>query len=132
MQNAKNMEIMHTKKLAYIPVDLLWEYREFKRDEVNAPKAPFVNVNMYGVDDVIEYVRLNGLEPLELSVIGEMALLTDGNHRIAAAKHLGYHEIPVHVMVYFGEGTETFYRHTLERFKPVKNDLADWMKNLFI
>lgn len=126
------MEIMHTKKLAYIPVDLLWEYREFKRDEVSAPKSPFVDINMFEVDDVIDYVRVNGLEPLELSVIGEKALLTDGNHRIAAARHLGYHEIPVNVMVYFGEGTETFYTHTLERFKPVEKKLENWMKNLFL
>lgn len=124
------MEIKHTKKLAYIPVDLLWEYREFKRDEVAAPKIPFMN--MYDVEEVVEYVRTNGLEPLELSVIGEKALLTDGNHRIAAAKQLGYHEIPVNVMVYFGEGTETFYDHTLERFKPVDKELENWMKNLFL
>jgi hypothetical protein len=124
------MEIKHTKKLAYIPVDLLWEYREFKRDEISVPKVPFMN--MYDVDEVIEYVRTNGLEPLELSVVGERALLTDGNHRIAAAKHLGYYEIPVNVMVYFGEGREAFFDHTLERFRPVDKALENLLKNLFL
>lgn len=121
---------MKTKKLAYLPVDVLWSYREFKRDEVAAPKVPFMN--MYDVDEVTEYVRSNGLEPLELSIIGEKALLTDGNHRIAAAKELGYHEVPVYVMVYFGEGSETFYDHTLERFKPVDEKLGSFIKKIFL
>lgn len=121
---------MQTKKLAYIPIELLWSYREFKRDEVPAPKVPFMN--MYDVDEVTEYVRFNGLEPLELSIVGERALLTDGNHRIAAAKHLGYHEVPVYVMVFFGDGNDIFYDHTLERFKPVTKDLESLLKRLFL
>ncbi len=84
-----------------MPIGLLWEYREFKRDEVPAPRIPFVN--MYDVDEVTEHVRLHGLEPIELSIVGDKALLTDGNHRIAAAKRLGYEAVPVYVMVYFGE-----------------------------
>jgi len=121
---------MQTKKLAYIPIEVLWSYREFKRDEVAAPKIPFMN--MYDVEEVIEHVRFNGLEPLELSIIGEKALLTDGNHRIAAAKQLGYHEVPVFVMVFFGEGQEMFYNHTLERFKPVTKDLENVIRRLFL
>lgn len=121
---------MQTKKLAYIPLEVLWSYREFKRDEVAAPKVPFMN--MYDVDEVTEYVRFNGLEPLELSIIGEKALLTDGNHRIAAAKQLGYEEVPVYVKVFFGEGRETFYDHTLERFKPVDKSLELFIKKLFL
>ena len=121
---------MHTKKLVYLPIELLWSYREFKRDEVPAPRVPFMN--MYDVDEVTEHVRIHGLEPLELSVIGEKALLTDGNHRIAAAKALGYHEVPVYVMVYIGEAKQTFYSHTLDRFKPVTKDLQNSLKRIFL
>jgi hypothetical protein len=77
-----------SSKSTYLPLELLWKYREFKRDEVPAPRVPFYN--KYDVDEVTEYVRENGLEPLEFSIVGKKALLTDGNHRIVAAKNLGW------------------------------------------
>jgi hypothetical protein len=122
---------MYTKRLTYIPIDLLWEYREFKRDEVKAPRVPFIN--SHNLDEVCVYIKQNGItEPLELSIVGEKALLTDGNHRIAAAKRLGYKDIPVYVMVFFSSGDKTFYKHTLDRFKPVNGDLELWLKKLFL
>ena len=61
----------------------------------------------------------NGLEPLEFSIVGKKALLTDGNHRIVAAKKLGLDKIPVHITWYEGTGEETFYEHTLVRFRKI-------------
>ena len=118
---------MLTKRLVYLPVDLLWEYREFKRDEVPAPKVPFFN--MFDVNEVTEHVRVHGLTPVELSVIGEKALLTDGNHRLVAAKRLGYDKIPVYITSYSNEGEEIFYTHTLDRFKQITVDLKDLFRN---
>lgn len=108
-------------KPAYLPVDLLWKYREFKRDEVPAPRIPFLN--MYDVNQVTDYVRANGLKPVELSIIGNTALLTDGNHRIVAAKKLGYRYIPVYITEYSDNAKETFYEHTLRRFKQIGRDM---------
>jgi len=108
---------MDTMKPTYLPVDLLWKYREFKRDEIPSPKVSSFNTR--DVDEVMEYIRANGLEPVELSIVGKKALLTDGNHRIVAARRLGYCVIPVNVTKYAGNGEESFYEHTLQRFKPI-------------
>ena len=121
---------MRAEKLAVIPIDLLWHYREFKRDEVPAPRVAFIN--MYTVDEVEEFVEENGLEPLELSIIKSKALLTDGNHRIVAARRLGYKQVMVKVKVYLCDGRDTFYDHTLQRFREINEDLEDWLKDLFL
>jgi len=121
---------MRAERIAAIPVNILWRYREFKRDETPAPRIAFFN--MYDVDEVEEYVEANGLEPLELSIIKSKALLTDGNHRIVAARRLGYEEVMVKVTVYMCDGRDTFYDHTLDRFKEIDDELGAWLKNLFI
>jgi hypothetical protein len=113
-----------------MPVATLWEYREFKRDETPAPCIPFIH--SYNVDQVTEYVSLFGMDPVELSIVGDRALLTDGNHRIVAAKKLGYSEIPVNITVFFGDGRDTFYKHTLDRFTFISKDLEDELKNIFL
>jgi hypothetical protein len=113
--------------LLKIPVSVLWEFREFNRDEVPAPRSSFIR--NYSVDSITEYINIQGkVEPLELSVIGNKALLTDGNHRIVAAKRLGYKVVPVNVVVFFGEGSQTFYNHTLDRFKPFSRHLELWLR----
>jgi hypothetical protein len=118
---------MRKSVLLKMPVAVLWEFREFDRDEVPAPQMSFIK--NYNVDSITEYINTQGrVEPLELSVIGGRALLTDGNHRIVAAKRLGYRVVPVNVIIFFGEGTETFYDHTLERFKPFSRHLELWLK----
>jgi hypothetical protein len=115
--------------LIKIPVDVLWEFREFDRDDVPAPRTSFIR--NYSIDSITEYVNIQGkVDPLELSVIGNRALLTDGNHRIVAAKRLGYKVVPVNVVVFFGEGAETFYNHTLDRFKPFSRHLELWLKKV--
>jgi hypothetical protein len=112
-----------------IPVAVLWEFREFNRDEVPAPRTSFIR--NYSIDSITEYVNIQGkVEPLELSVLGNRALLTDGNHRIVAAKRLGYKVVPVNVVVFSGEGDETFYNQTLDRFKPLSRHLELWLKKV--
>jgi hypothetical protein len=116
--------------LVSMPTAVLWEFREFKRDEVPAPKFSFMQT--YNVDEVTEFVESNGaMEPVELAIIGAKALLTDGNHRIVAAKRLGYKMIPVKVVVIIGEHSSPFYDHTIERFKPISKHLELWLKRFF-
>src|SRR6186713_56899 len=105
---------MQTTRLATIPIEALWKYREFKRDEAPVPVIPVIQ--SYGIDEITEYVLHHGLEPLELSIVGDRALLTDGNHRIVAAKRLSMQKVPVNVIVFLSDGRERFYPHTLERF----------------
>lgn len=117
--------------LVHLPTAVLWEFREFKRDEVPAPRNSFVQT--YSVDEVTNYVNGKGkIEPVELSVIGNRALLTDGNHRIVAAKRLGFKMIPVQLVVFFGKESHPFYEHTLNRFKPISRHLELWLKRAFL
>lgn len=117
------------KKLADIPIDILWYYREFKRDETPVPFLPFVET--YSVEDVTRYIQQHGLTPLELTIIKNKALLTDGNHRIAAAKRLGYTTVPVEIIMHFGTGVNMFYEHTLNRFKPIDTELEKQLRKAF-
>ena len=122
---------MKKSVLIKIPIAVLWEFREFNRDEVPAPRTSFIR--NYSIDSITEYVNIQGkVDPLELSVLGNRALLTDGNHRIVAAKRLGYKVVPVNVVVFFGEGAETFYNHTLDRFKPLSRHLELWLKKVSV
>lgn len=122
---------MKKRVLGKIPLEVLWEFREFKRDELAAPVISLMK--NYSLDDVTSYINSKGKvePPLELSIIGNRALLTDGNHRIVAAKRLGYKTVPVNVTVFFGEGTDTFYSHTLNRFKPLSQHLELWLRRIF-
>jgi hypothetical protein len=121
---------MQTIRITILPLDILWDYREFNRDEVPAPRIPFVH--SYTVEEITQYVRVHGIEPVELSVIKDRALLTDGNHRMIAARKLGVDHVPVKITVLFGDGSEAFYGHTLERFKPISPALELELKKLFL
>jgi hypothetical protein len=121
---------MKTIRHTMLPVKMLWEYREFKRDEVPAPRIPYVHD--YNTDQVTKHVSLYGMDPVELSIIKDRALLTDGNHRIVAARNLGYDNIPVKVVVLFGDGSDTFYKKTLERFKLIEKELEFELKKMFL
>lgn len=121
---------MKTIRQTLLPVEVLWQYREFKRDEVAAPRLFYLH--RHTTDEVTHYVDTQGMEPVELSIVKDRALLTDGNHRIVAAKRLGHQFIPVNVTVYFGNGSDSFYKHTLDRFLPITKTLELELKNLFL
>jgi hypothetical protein len=121
---------MKTVRHVMLPVKMLWEYREFKRDEVPAPRIPYIHD--YNTDQITQYVSLHGMAPVELSIVKDRALLTDGNHRIVAARNLGYNHIPVKVVILFGDGSDTFYEQTLQRFKPIEKELEFELKKMFL
>jgi hypothetical protein len=122
---------MKKSVLVDLPIDMLWEFREFKRDASPAPRTSFID--SHNIDEVIAYIHGQGkIEPVELSVIGNRALLTDGNHRIVAAKRLGYTTVPVTVVLFLGEVSEAFYDHTLNRFVPLSKELEFWLRKIFL
>ena len=121
---------MQTQRLATIPIELIWDYREFKLDQVPATNQAFTGVNRYDVMEVAEHIRDFGIEPVELSIIGATALLTDGNHRIAAAKYLGYIDVPVVIKVLLGDGNFSDVR--LSRFIPINDELEYFLKKIFL
>lgn len=105
------------KFTAELRVKDLLPYREF--DRVSKPTQGFFQY--YSVNSVINWL-LNGnnMPPLELSVYRNTALLTDGNHRLAAANILGYETVPVVVTYYNLRNLKnTFYEHTIKRFKKI-------------
>lgn len=120
---------MICKRQIQIPVSVLWSYREFKRDEVSAPRLPFMH--MHSIGEIKDHIQVNGLETLELSIIKHTALLTNGNHRIVAASQLGYARVPVEIVVHFDSGADTFYEHTLNRFKPIDKNLEQILRSVF-
>lgn len=122
--------MMQTTRHAILPVKVLWDYREFKRDESPAPRIPFVHG--YSLDEITQHVRVNGIDPVELSIVRNLALLTDGNHRIIAAQRLGIDRIPVNITVFFGDGSDAFYDHTLNRFHPITKALEYELKKIFL
>lgn len=117
------------KRLAEIPIDILWSYREFRRDETPVPYLPFIET--HDIEEITNYTRQHGISPLELTIIKNKALLTDGNHRIVAAKRLGYTTVPVEIIMHFGTGVNMFYEHTLNRFKPISIALEEHLRKAF-
>lgn len=115
-----------------MPTDVLWGFRKFKTDEVPTPKTFFTT--SYAIDEAPDFINENGeFELIVLSVIGKHALLTNGSHRIAAAKRLGLKMIPVQLVVFFGEPAYPPYdEHTIKRFKPISRHLELWLKRFFV
>ncbi len=105
---------------ATIKVSQLIDYREYDRALNPAPQIPFIKQYTFG--EIVIWMSENGVvSPLELSIYGNKALLTDGNHRLAAAALLGIKEVPVTVKFYETEAEfkASFHAQTIARFKTV-------------
>lgn len=76
-----------------VPVDFLWQYREFDRCGKD---------NIYGdkyIKQFTNYIKENGItKPIILTVDTGKGLITDGNHRLCIAKKLGFKTVPVEVV----------------------------------
>lgn len=107
-----------------IPVNILLQYREFDRVAKPAPVIAFMHTTTVGA--LVDDIKSQGLiKNLELSIIdGKLALLTDGNHRIAALHELKIENCKVDILYYNSELIKDFfYDHTIERFKPISEEL---------
>ena len=114
-----------TERITLLPVDTLWEY-----SQLYARLSSFDNdINQYDLHEITEHILINGIDPLELSIVDRKALVTDGNYRILAAQRLGYQEVPVRINVYVNR--ENVEAHQLERFHPIQEDLAIYLERLF-
>lgn len=121
---------METIKLTEIAIETLWEYREQRQNELSTSGVSVGSVNTYEVDEIAEYICSHGIEPLQLSIAGGKALLTDGNHRLAAASKLGYTHVPVYLVVF--PGTCIFLNETFAQFKPLTDEIEDILKKTFL
>lgn len=122
---------MKKSLLVKIPAAVLWQFRAFKRDKVPVVEMSFMP--SYTVEEATDYFDPHGIvEPVELSIIGNRALLTGGNHRIGAAQRLGLKMIPVQLVIFFGGYTTPFDDHTLQKFRPISRHLELWLKRIFI
>lgn len=109
-----------TTETATIATSQLMPFREYDREASPAPQIPFVH--QYTFEEIVQWVASNGVaKPLELSIYGHLCLLTDGNHRIAAAHKLGIKEVPVTVNYYdtLEELQASFHPQTIARFRPI-------------
>ncbi len=79
-------------------VSELMAYREFDRELIPAPEM--LGFKTYSVSEVTEWLKTQdvmSMTPLQLCVVDDSALLTDGNHRLLAASKLGIDLVPVSV-----------------------------------
>jgi len=76
----------------YIPLEEIEKYKEFDREVT-------IRFNKSELDDLTEYIGKNGItSPITLQVYNGYGLITEGNHRIAAAKRLGIKNIPTRII----------------------------------
>lgn len=122
---------METTRLIELPIEMLWEYRMHKVNSIYASNNRVVPVNTYEVDEIAEHISIHGMEPVQLTVAGTQALLNDGNHRIAAARQLGYTHVPVHIIVFPVRAEKVFLPEMLNQFKPLSDKLASVLRELF-
>jgi hypothetical protein len=114
-----------------LPITVLWNFREFRRDEAQGIGLPVAGIHYFGVERITDFIHGRGVDSLELCIIHDKALLTDGNHRIVAARRLGYKVIPVNIRVLKGDGSDLLYPHTLAYFKSISPELRQMFMDIF-
>lgn len=115
-----------------LDIESLMYYREFDRVAIPAPKV--FAIETHTVDEVAVWILKNGIAPVELSIFEDKALLTDGNHRTAAANKLGIKSLSTKIIHY--ESTEelenALFLHSINRFKKILNKHEPLMQGLRI
>jgi ParB-like nuclease domain len=64
------------------------------------------------------------LQPVDVDTNGKCATLTDGHHRLAAARRLGMSHVPVHV---YWRTEPGWGDHPSDRLAPAGPGLRDWV-----
>ena len=76
-----------------VPVDFMWQYREFNRCEDD---------NLYGdeyINKLTSEIQRDGIKTqIKLQIDNRRGLIIDGNHRLCIAIKLGLKTIPVQVV----------------------------------
>src|SRR5690606_17197503 len=92
---------------------------------------PLAGIHYFGLERITDFINGSGVDSLELCIIHDKALLTDGNHRIVAARRLGHKVIPVNIRVLNGDGSDLLYPHTLSYFKLISHELKEMLMDIF-
>lgn len=88
----ENPQYRRLMKIYNVPIDIIWEYREFDRCESDNIKG-----NQY-IEELTKDIKENGIKiPIKLLIDSGKALLIEGNHRLCIAKKLGMKTVPVQV-----------------------------------
>lgn len=131
-ENRKIMNILVTnpvKKTTKIPVGLLLNYREFDRVAKPAPQLPFVK--QHTVKEHMDYIKEgNKIEPIELGVVDNMAVVFEGNHRTAAFYLLYGEDCMVEVEISYFDDIESadLTWHAKEMLKTIDIKLKKYLK----
>src|SRR5690606_2893708 len=94
----------------------------------NLPKA--LSINMYDVFEISEYINENGIDPIEFTIVGNKGLITDGNHRVMAARRLGYSHVPVKIIVVLDPLKSPLYNHP--NFIVLDSKMENLLKQIFL
>lgn len=99
-----------------VPVDFLWEYREFDRcdEEDNIKGNDYIN-------RLTDDIKANGIkQPITLQIYGGLALIDEGNHRLCIAKKLGLKTVPVKII------SKSFGSINKNKAKPINYNRDTW------
>lgn len=115
-----------------LPISVLWHYKEFDRATNPSP------LGINSVAKMMADIQREGMrKPIELTVWNNSALVTDGNHRLAAMKKLGYKYISTKIQFFatdFSTGTDyvldTWPVTTIARFVRVGKDIANTLNSI--
>jgi hypothetical protein len=87
-----NPEYRRLMNIFNVPVDIIWEYREFDRCGADNIKGKEY------LESLTKDIEENGIKtPIKLQVDAGKALVIEGNHRLCIAKKLGFKTVPVQV-----------------------------------
>jgi len=92
IEHPKEFSAESDKYFEYVPLNEIEPYKEQDREIIRKYDKSYL-------DEVTEDIKTNGIKrPINLEVYSGKGLVTEGNHRIAAAKRLGLKYIPVRVI----------------------------------
>jgi hypothetical protein len=117
MENYDESNYDESKEIQNIPVDVMWEYREFNRCDDD-------NDNIKGdayIEKLTNDIKQNGVKyPIILQIDDEnKGLIIEGNHRLCISIKLGLKTIPVKI-IYDNFGSDSSIKH---KAKPIRNNI---------
>lgn len=115
-------EFLRLRGIYMLPVDYLWNYKEFDRESINK-----INSDEY-INNLQKDIKENGFKsPLVLQIgkynnsknYYKFGLLIEGNHRLFIAKKLNIKEVPVKLLY------RDFNEDSIKKAKPIDTDSWD-------
>ena len=102
----------------YVPLYEIEKYKEFDREVT-------IKFDKSELDDLTKEISKNGITtPIILEIYNGYGLITEGNHRIAAAKRLGIKNIPTRIVKRNRPFAGTIYENKVVKL-PRKRDIGE-------